>query len=105
MKSFHQKIYAGPGTNMEDNVRQARYCSWHTRHWAVTKVREVPGPPVLEEVGIDADPRIFPLDVEVQGVGDWEVAIVDDEHVADVDLDLDKVGLNREQGVAIFLTQ
>ena len=40
---------------------------------------------------------ILPLDVEVEGVGDGEVPVVDDEDVADVDLDLDEVGLHAQE--------
>ncbi len=50
--------------------------------------------PVLEEVGIDANARIPPLNVEVERKGDGEVPVVNDEDVADVDLNLDQVGLH-----------
>ena len=50
--------------------------------------------PVLEEVLVDVYPGVPPVHVEVQRVGDGEVPVVDHEHVADMDLNLDQVGLN-----------
>ena len=47
--------------------------------------------PVPEEVLVDVQPRLPPLDVEVEAVGDREVAVVDDQHVTDVDLDLGRL--------------
>jgi hypothetical protein len=49
--------------------------------------------PVMEEVCVDMNPWILPLYVEVERVGDGEVTIVDHQHVADMNLNLDKVGL------------
>ena len=49
--------------------------------------------PVLEEVLVDVYPGVPPVHVEVQRVGDGEVTVVDHEHVADMDLNLDQVGL------------
>ena len=37
------------------------------------------------------------MDVEIEGVGDGKVPVVNDQHVADVDLDLDEVCLQPER--------
>ncbi len=42
---------------------------------------------VLEEAGVDLQPRLAPLDVKVEAEGDAEVPVVDLEHVGNVDLD------------------
>ena len=47
---------------------------------------------VEEEAGVEVQPGLLPLHVEVEGEGDAEVAVVDLEHVAYVDLDQDLVG-------------
>ena len=55
--------------------------------------------PVLEEAWIEVEPGLEPLDVEVEREGDAEVAVVDLEHVRDVQLHLDQVGLVAERDV------
>ena len=55
--------------------------------------------PVLEEAWIEVEPGLEPLDVEVEGEGDAEVAVVDLEDVRDVQLHLDQVGLAAERDV------
>ena len=55
--------------------------------------------PVLEEAWIEVEPGLEPLDVEVEREGDAEVAVVDLEHVRDVQLNLDQVGLAAEWNV------
>ena len=55
--------------------------------------------PVLEEAWIEVEPGLEPLDVEVEGEGDAEVAVVDLEHVRDVQLHLDQVRLRTERDV------
>ena len=47
----------------------------------------------MEEVGVDMNSWILPLDVEVEGVGDREVSIIDDEHIADMDLNFYEIWL------------
>ena len=55
--------------------------------------------PVLEEAWIEVEPGLEPLDVEVEREGDAEVAVVDLEHVRDVQLHLDQIGLAAEWNV------
>ncbi len=50
------------------------------------------GAGVLEEAAVELQARLAPLHVEVQREGDAEVAVVDLQHVRDVDLDGDLVG-------------
>ena len=58
-----------------------------------------PSSPVLEEAWIEVDPWLEPLDVEVEREGDAEIAVVDLEHVRDVQLHLDQVGLAAKRNV------
>ena len=55
--------------------------------------------PVLEETWIEGDPRLPPLNVEVEREGDAEVTVVDLEHVGDVQLHHYLVGLAAERDV------
>ena len=48
---------------------------------------------MLEEVIVDVYPWVPPLDVEVEGEGDGEVAVVDHQDVADVQLNFDQIRL------------
>ena len=49
----------------------------------------------MEEVGVDMNSWILPLDVEVEGVGDREVSIIDDEHIADMNLNFYEIWLKQ----------
>ena len=49
--------------------------------------------PVLEEYGIEVEPWLLPLYIEVQGEGDAEVSVIYLENVRDVNLNGDGVGL------------
>ena len=42
------------------------------------------------------------MDVEIEGVGDGKVPVVNDQHVADVDLDLDEVCLQRLKDKPVY---
>ncbi len=75
--------------------------SWKKYPWLACPERSTHDSPVLEEVGIDANARIPPLNVEVERKGDGEVPVVNDEDVADVDLNLDQVGLNAQSFIVL----
>ena len=47
----------------------------------------------MEEYGIEVEPWLLPLDIEVQGEGDAEVSVIYLENVRDVNLNGDGVGL------------
>ena len=51
--------------------------------------------PVLEEVWVDVQSRLSPLDIEIEAVGDGEVPVIDDQDVANVYLYLDQVCLHK----------
>ena len=55
--------------------------------------------PILEEAWIEPEARLFPLDVEVEGEGDAEVAVVDLQDVGDVDFDGDHVRLIHQRNI------
>ena len=59
-------------------------------------------PPVLEEVLVDVYPGVPPLDVEVEGVRDGEVSVIDYQHVTNVKLNLDQVRLEIYNFVRCF---
>ena len=47
----------------------------------------------MEEYGIEVEPWLLPLYIEVQGEGDAEVSVIYLENVRDVNLNGDGVGL------------
>ena len=51
----------------------------------------------MEKVLVYFKSGLFPLDIEVEAVGDGEVPIVNDKNVTDVDLNVYQVGLNSNE--------